>query len=198
MLMGKVAYDLQRDGELMHFSSEKEACEFLGVTKGAVSTAYCQGIKCNGWIPIKIGHQHCCSKDRLYQLWIGMKMRCYNPSNASYKNYGGRGIQVCDEWKDNYENFRLWAMSSGYNANAKRGQCTIERINLNDNYCPENCTWKTMKEQNNNKRSNRLITFNEETHNLSEWADILGIKYGTLLDRLNKLHWSIEDAFTRK
>ena len=89
-------------------------------------------------------------------------------------------------------------MSSGYNANAKRGQCTIERINLNDNYCPENCTWKTMKEQNNNKRSNRLITFNEETHNLSEWADILGIKYGTLLDRLNKLHWSIEDAFTRK
>lgn len=196
--MGKVAYDLEKDGQTMHFSSEKEACEFLGVTKGAVSTAYCQGTKCNGWIPIKIGHQHCCSKDRLYQLWIGMKMRCYNPSNDSYKNYGGRGIQVCDEWKDDYESFKEWAMSSGYDVGAERGQCTIERINLNDNYCPENCTWKTMKEQNNNKRSNRLITFNGETHNLSEWADILGIKYGMLLDRLNKLHWSVEDAFTKK
>jgi hypothetical protein len=196
--MGKVAYDLEKDGEIKHFLSEKEACEFLGVTKGAVSTAYCQGTKCCGWNPIKVGHQHCCSKERLYMVWIGMKMRCYNPSNSNYKNYGARGIKICDEWINNYENFKAWAISKGYDSNAKQGQCTIERIDLNGNYCPENCTWKSIKEQNNNKRNNRIIEFNGEAHNLSEWADILNIKYPVLLDRLNKLHWSVEDAFTKK
>jgi hypothetical protein len=115
--------------------------------------------------------------------------RCYNENNNHYRNYGGRGIKVCDEWKI-VSVFREWAELNGY-----ADFLTIDRIDNNGNYCPENCRWVSRKEQNNNTRRNRLITFNGETKNLVEWSEITGIHNNTLKDRLNT-GWTIEEALT--
>lgn len=92
------------------------------------------------------------SKERLYQVWCDIKKRCYNSNFKQFKDYGGRGIKVCDEWLNDYDTFRKWAFDNGYEPNAKFGDCTIDRINVNGNYSPENCRFVSMKVQNNNKR----------------------------------------------
>lgn len=144
----------------------------------------------------KTAHRiHGGTNDRLYGVWCNMKSRCYCQSNNRYENYGGRGITVCDEWKDSYENFKKWAMSNGYQANAKRGECTIERIDVDGQYCPSNCVWKTIEEQENNKTNNHFVEYKGERHTISEWASILGMAYNTLLNRINH-GWTIERALT--
>lgn len=89
--------------------------------------------------------------ERLYRVWMGMKERCTNPNHSSYERYGGRGVYVCDEWND-YSLFREWALSQGYDANAPRGKCTIDRINNDGPYAPWNCRWVDSHVQNLNKR----------------------------------------------
>jgi len=105
--------------------------------------------------PTTTRHQHRESKTRLYQVWCGMKMRCMNVHHSSYPNYGGRGIKVCDEWVYNYEAFRDWAMANGYDPKAKQGVCTLDRIDNDGPYSPDNCRWVSMKVQSNNKRNNK-------------------------------------------
>ena len=112
-------------------------------------------------------------------------------SDSPFRGYGGRGIKICDEW-DDFANFKEWAIISGYDNTAKRGTCTLDRINVNGNYSPENCRWNTMKEQSNNRRNTIYMTVNDETHSLSEWASITGIKYDTLWKRYKKYGWSPE------
>lgn len=89
---------------------------------------------------------------RLYNVWKSMKGRCYTPSCSSYKYYGARGIKVCDEWKDDYQAFYEWAMSSGYDPDAPQGKCTIDRINVDGDYEPSNCRWVDAATQNANRR----------------------------------------------
>ena len=128
------------------------------------------------------------SNTRLYECWHAMKRRCSDKNN---KNYGGRGVMVCKEWAENYENFATWAKENGYN-----DDLTLDRIDPNKNYCPENCKWSTNIEQQRNKRNNRIIKFNGEAHTLSEWSDITGINRHTISTRIDRLNWTIKKALT--
>ena len=120
---------------------------------------------------------------RLYHTWSGIKQRCLNSNANSYDNYGGRGIKICEEWLD-FNNFRKWAEENGYNPNAPAQECTLDRIDSHGNYCPENSTFASRAEQENNKRSCVWVTDNNgETHNLTQWGEILGIKRNTLYHR---------------
>lgn len=116
-------------------------------------------------------------QSRLYNIWNHITDRCNNTTDIAYKDYGGRGINLCDEWL-NFENFYYWAIKSGYEYGL-----TIDRINNNEGYSPNNCRWATAKQQARNRRSNILITYNNETHCIAEWAEILNIE-DSLLRRL--------------
>lgn len=129
------------------------------------------------------------SNTRIYRCWDRMKHRCYNSKNKDYRHYGGRGIKVCDEWLDDtwgFTNFYYWAMNNGYSDNL-----TIDRIDVNGNYEPLNCRWATIIEQRNNMRSNVVLTYKGETHNLKQWSKILGLNYRTLCLRYER-GWSVD------
>lgn len=135
------------------------------------------------------------SKTRLYRVWHDMVGRCRTSTHSLFPNYGGRGITICSEWL-NYDNFRKWAMENGYDMFAKRGECTIDRIDNNKGYSPDNCRWANSIMQSRNKRNNRIIEYNGESHTLVEWAEIIGMNPNTLHARLTYLGWSVPMALT--
>lgn len=124
--------------------------------------------------------KHGACNTRLYSIWSNMKSRCTNPKNTSYIRYGGRGIRYEPIW-ERFEPFYKWAMANGYADNL-----TLERINVDGNYGPDNCKWATRKQQSNNRRDNHFLTYNGETHTIAEWSDITGIKHPTICARLRK------------
>lgn len=124
---------------------------------------------------------------RLYRIWDSMKSRCRNPNSISYPDYGGKGITICDEWND-FAVFREWAISNGYN-----DKLTIDRIDNSKGYTQSNCRWVNMVSQENNKASNRYVTYDGETLSLSMWARRLNISYNMLLKRILR-GWSFEKA----
>lgn len=140
--------------------------------------------------------KHNLTNTRLYNVWQNIKRRCYTKTNPSYKYYGGCGVAMCDEWHKSFRLFYEWSMANGYNENAPKWTCTIDRIDVNGNYEPSNCRWITMKQQTLNRRANRIIEYNGKTYCLVEWARILGFNYSTLLYRLRR-GWSVEKAFTK-
>ena len=133
------------------------------------------------------------SKTRLYKIYSGMKARCYRKSCPNYIRYGERGIKICQEWLDDFMNFYNWAMKNGYDE-----QLTLDRIDVNGNYCPENCRWATAKEQANNTRSTVFLTYNGETKPASEWSKITGISQGTIVRRKTSYGWTDEECLTIK
>lgn len=127
--------------------------------------------------------KHGLSDKRLYHIWKGMLKRCYNVKLKEYKHYGGRGISVCEEWLDSIDgmkNFYDWAMANGYDENAKQWDCTIDRIDNNGNYEPNNCRWASIKEQANNKRNNVSVNYKGVIYpSLSSFADAFSIDYNS-------------------
>lgn len=140
---------------------------------------------------------HGLSKSKIRTVWRNMIARCENPKCSAYKNYGGRGITVCQEWHD-LETFAKWAFENGYDENAGHKECTIERKDVNGNYEPSNCVWVSMKEQSRNRRNNNIIEYNGEKKTIAEWAEVVGITYSGLRNRIYERGWSIEKAITTK
>ena len=132
-------------------------------------------------------------KTSIYRTYAHMKERCNNPNCKDYKYYGEKGVKVCEEWQDNFQAFYDWAMVNGYN-----DTLTIDRINVNGDYTPDNCRWVTMKVQCNNKSCNIQITYNGKTQNLKQWSDELGISYRTLYQRISVRHWDTDKALGTK
>lgn len=131
---------------------------------------------------------------RIYGVWRSMKERCYVESNISYPNYGGRGIKVCPEWQE-FIPFMEWSYANGYDENAKRGECTIDRIDVNGDYCPENCRWVSMSVQANNKTDNVYMEYNGIVDTLSNHARNVGISPVLAEDRKVKGK-SVDEIFS--
>lgn len=134
--------------------------------------------------------KHNMSETRINRIWLRMRNRCNNKNNEQYKNYGGRGIKVCDEWLDKengFINFYNWAINNGYKENL-----SIDRIDVNGDYEPNNCRWITMFDQQSNKRNNHFIEYYGKIYTVSQLSRYLKINKDTLIKRINN-NWEMED-----
>ena len=127
---------------------------------------------------------------RLFNIWQSMNERCYNPNCKSYANYGGRGIEVWGHWRRSFQKFQFWAINNGY-----QDGLTIDRVDNDGPYAPWNCRWATFREQQNNRRNNRIIEYGGERMTLTEWAIHLHMKPKTLHQRF-RCGWTVERALT--
>ncbi|MGN0472204.1 MAG: AP2 domain-containing protein [Lachnospiraceae bacterium] len=128
---------------------------------------------------------------KLYGIWAGMKRRCQNPNTKYYADYGGRGIKVCEEWQE-YIPFKEWAILNGYHEGL-----SIERKDVNGDYCSENCIWIPLSEQNRNKRVTIHLNYNGKDYTIKEIAEITGLKERTIKGRYER-GWDVEKIFTKK
>lgn len=127
----------------------------------------------------KSNTMHGMTKTRLWQIWSSMKQRCHNKNSPHYQNYGARGITVCDEWKQGFEAFGEWALSNGYQDNL-----TLDRIDNNLGYYPDNCRWATWKQQENNRRDTVMVVIGGLERTLTDWSEFSGIARATLSERI--------------
>lgn len=147
------------------------------VTSGKIASCGCQ----------KGNKKHNAHGSRLYRIWQAMKSRCLNPNTANYKYYGGKGINVCDEWME-FAPFAEWAKEHGYSDNL-----TIDRKDIDKGYCPDNCEWVTMKHQNNHHKSNIYqIELAGEKHSLRDFVDLIGESYSKIQTQLNRGKITVE------
>jgi len=121
--------------------------------------------------------------NRLHNTWADMKQRCNNPNNQDYYSYGSRGIKICDEWNDSYSTFKKWALDNGYDYTLKKSKQSLDRINVNGNYCPENCRWVDDITQARNKRNNKYVLFRGKNILMIELADKYNISYKLIWNR---------------
>ena len=133
-------------------------------------------------------YQRDSSHNRLYRIYKSMKQRCYNSNASNYKTYGGKGVRVCNEWLNDYDAFCTWALSHGYD-----DSLSIDRIDTNGNYSPENCRWADVFTQMRNTTRNKYMTIKNETKTVSEWCEIYGINLHTYYGRLRE-KWDPIDA----
>ena len=170
--------------------NEKEVC-IMDLKTG--NTKSCGCIRRENPTRIKIRNL---SKTRLHKIYTNMKNRCLNKNEIRYKDYGGRGIKICEEWLIRYEgflNFYDWAINNGY-----KETLTLDRIDNNGNYCPENCRWIEISEQNRNKRTNILITINNKTRCVSDWCHLYEIKIPAIYNYSKRNNVSLKDSLLRK
>ena len=135
------------------------------------------------------GKTHGETHTRIHRIWNNMKQRVSNPKNIKYKNYGGRGIKICSEWRTSFTVFRDWALSNGY-----QDTLSIERVDNDGDYCPSNCVWATNLEQSRNKTSSRFITLHGKTQLLSDWIRELKISGTCVHYRVRERGMTYEQA----
>jgi hypothetical protein len=164
---------------------------------GRIKSCGCKQKELLSEINTKHGH----SGDRLYRVWRSMIDRCERCQNISYKNYGGRGITVCGEWRNSFEAFYEWAVSTGYDYNADFGECTIDRIDVNGNYEPSNCRWVDVQTQANNRRPKsewngqaKTYTINGITKTIKQWYEEYHTSQPTVAYRMKTLGMTFEQA----
>lgn len=158
-------------------------CECGNIHSVKGSSLVCGTTKSCGCLKNRITHGDAVNgkRTRLASIYHGMISRCYNANIRQYDQYGGRGIMVCDEWRHDYPAFKSWALSHGYN-----DSLTLDRIDVDGNYTPENCRWATPEEQSNNKRHNIVITYKGKTQTAAQWSRELGLVYPTIISRYHK------------
>ena len=146
---------------------------------------------------IKTHTTHGMSDSRIAQVFSHMKDRCNNPNNTRYASYGGRGIKICPEWMNDPESFYKWAYENGYREDAAYGEDTIERIDNNKGYSPENCRIAPIKEQCNNRRTNLFIEHNGERKTLAQWRDYFGMTQSKAYYYLVEKKYTIQDLIDK-
>lgn len=130
---------------------------------------------------MKKRQKHGHTGNRIYNIYRGMRTRCYNKKDYHYNWYGARGIKICEDWDNDFLSFYEWSINNGYQDNL-----TIDRIDNNKDYSPDNCRWITTQKQCNNRRNNHLVTINGETHTIMEWSRISGLDRKVIERRLKK------------
>ena len=184
-------YILEKDGEYIVMPTAKAAGEYLRVDPSMISGYCTKDRRCKGYALIRAKSEYDVYFDkRLKKIWSGMHERCEYKKHPGYARYGGRGIHVCEEWKE-YVPFAKWALSNGYSETL-----TIDRIDPNGIYEPNNCRWVTMKAQMNNRRNNRIVRYQGKDYTIAQLAEATGIKKTTLKERLNT-GISVEEAVER-
>lgn len=174
------SYTLIKGDFEISFDSERAACEYLGVSYCTVASCFRRNSKCKGFDIKKNGiTTHGATKTRLFKIWSSMHERCERTRHIHFNSYGGRGIKVCSEWSE-FVPFQQWALNSGYS-----DALTIDRIDVNKNYSPDNCRWTTIKEQAKNKRTNHFVIVNGQKMTLSECSEKYSIPKSTLRYREN-------------
>lgn len=148
-------------------------------------------VKSCGCLKHRVRDTHHKSFTRVYRIYAKIKRRCFSEDDGAYPSYGGRGITMCEEWRKSFEAFYTWSMQNGYS-----DELSIDRIDNDGDYTPQNCRWATAKEQSNNRRSCIKVTMNGRTQNLKEWCDELGISYKTVHQRINGYNWDAIKALT--
>lgn len=143
-------------------------------------------VKSCGCLRIENNEKHGMCNTKLYRVWNTMKQRCNNPRDLEYKNYGGRGIKVCEEWENDFRSFYDWSVKNGYVSCDTKSDISIDRIDVNADYSPDNCRFVTMHIQSRNKRNNIWIEYDGKRKILMDWSISTGIKYSTLLGRYYK------------
>ena len=147
-------------------------------------------------------HRHNQSHTRLYKIFDDLIQRCTNQNAINYDRYGGKGIKVCDEWRNDFRTFKAWADSQGYDDEAERSKerkdrLTLDRIDSSGNYCPENCRWSTYEQQIKNRSNTIRIKYAGEAKTLGEISEIIGIDYSILYRRVIKYGWPIDRALAK-
>lgn len=143
-----------------------------------------------GCLKYKLPSYHGMRGTPIYTSWDCIVQRTTNPKNAHYHNYGARGITICAEWR-NFKTFYQWAIANGWAVGLE-----IDRRDNEGDYEPGNCRWVTPAQNNLNKRTNRLLTYNGQTKTIKEWSDLTGLRYKTIQGRLDILGWDVEKILT--
>lgn len=157
--------------------------------KGLVKSCGCFRIEISSKINLSHGQSKVNNRSKEYSVWLNMRNRCYNASTPSFSRYGALGITVCDQWKNSFENFfsDMGTCPVGY---------SIDRIDSSGNYEPLNCRWADIKTQANNRKSVKLLTFNNKTQSVAQWCEELNLNKRTIRARIYEYGWDIEKALT--
>lgn len=146
-------------------------------------------------ITTKRNTKHNGANTRLYSVWSNMRRRCYDSRNSRYHRYGGRGIKICSEWREDFDSFRQWMLSQGYDETASYGQQTLDRIDNDGDYSPDNCRLATIKEQCENRCNRHVLEYNGVSMSVTEWNEKMGYPDKLIEGRIRR-GWPVEKAIT--